>query len=201
MWTALPTELVLHIGTFVQHRDARCMQASCVDWGRVWTSAGLLCPHPAIQFIDLCTVGHCINRNYVLRAIEPFLAPGKTGTLSYHVLRFMVFLFPVRFLASVGRLIQLEALEHRCMHLEKTLVFWCACTVVHEHKVHQPSLQPVGPTPRRFLKQSLCIETVGVWCALLLFLAIPTTVAVTISVGILGCVYLSGSFLAREMIY
>ena len=196
MWAALPKDLMLHLGTFVHHRDARCLQATCTKWERTWTGLGLMSPHPAVQQIGLCTVGHCINRQYIIDNLEPFLAQGEARGTIYRVLQFMVLLVPVRALASVGRVLRLLALERHCIDTEKTLVFWCNCTF-HAYRVRKPEVCLLGWTPvkepdARYEPDSLCV-----WGFVLLLMSIPTSVCA----GILGFTYGTGYFLYRTLLH
>ena len=199
MWATLPKDLLLHLGTFVHHRDARCMQATCSNWEREWTKAGLMSPHPVVQQIELCTVGHCINRQYVSDTIEPFLVHREARGTMYHALHFMAFLVPVRALASVGRVLQLRALERHYARMEKTLVFWCNCTF-HAYKVSKPEVCLLGPTPRWFVKEPICVDNMGVWWILLLFMSIPSSILLVCSVGTLGFTVITGYFLYHNCV-
>ena len=149
MMARLPQELLLYVGGFLHHRDARCMQAVCIQWEKIWTRAGLASPHPAVHSIEICATLRCLNRQYLIDEIEPLLAARGTvsANMPFQVLRFVLLLLPVKGIAFLACQIRLTALQRNCTHFEKSMVFWCSCT--HDFTAETPLVYFTGPEEKR----------------------------------------------------
>jgi hypothetical protein len=177
MWHTLPADLLVHLGSFLPHRDVRCLQATCVRWARTWASKGFVFPHPIVQQIDVCRQINCINRQGVHERIEPFLsyAPEERPfAVGYQLLKFMVLWIPVKALSS---LLRHTMLGPRCTTLETSLVFWCNCRrYVFPVAAIRHVCCPRGTSPGwRTMKES-CADNVYVWCFLIVMTSIPTSI-------------------------
>jgi hypothetical protein len=181
MWQQIPADLLIHLGQFLHHRDARCMQATCTNWEQIWSISGLVSPHPCVQHIEMCDKFYCLNLHYVINTIEPFIMHGDIS-LTLHVLQFMMFLTPVKFVWSIADALHLKTLACLCIQSERYLVFWCDCT---DHKQ--------GDIPRICLQESddhyehdvkpLYTDSLCVWALLMsfsiAFLVIPIMISST----------------------
>jgi hypothetical protein len=128
MWNTLPDELLVQVGDFLLHRDARCMQTTCVNWENAWTHVSLAVPHPHVRQIEVCDTVHCINRRHIIENIEPLLVFGDPSQLDVHrMLQFMVLLVPLKILSCVIGLCRLPLLQLQFQEIERSLVFWCTC--------------------------------------------------------------------------
>ena len=187
-WTTVPEELLLLMGGFLHHRDARCMQAVCTSWGHIWTRAGLASPHPAVHQIEICATINCRNRQHLIDAIEPLLAPGTAAaTLPFHVLKFLVLLLPVKGIAFIAHSLRLTVFKRKCTHFETSMVFWCNC--IHDEVTADPLLVHfTGPEEKQGWvrrRQTPIDQNLNVWVfligpTLVLYVACTVIVSATI---------------------
>ena len=180
MWQHIPLDLLMHVGEFLYHRDVRCMQATCTDWEKIWTMAGLVSPHPLVLNIEMCDTFYCRNRQYVIDTIEPFIMRGKTS-LTLHILQFMMFLPQVKFVWSVADMLHLKTLACLCRQSEKYLVFWCNCTDHDQGEIPRICLTGSDYHDERKLDQT-DPDSLYAWTLLMsicvFFLFIPTMIIV-----------------------
>lgn len=132
MASHLPTDVLMHIGDFLLHRDARCMQATCVDWRKAWATASLRVPHPCVRQIEVCHAIHCFNRRHIIKHIEPMLLFGKqTETEVQRMLYFMALMPLVELLVQMSRLCRYPGFQVRATTMQSSLTLWCRCR--HRH--------------------------------------------------------------------
>jgi hypothetical protein len=198
MWEHLPADLVLHVGTFIHHRDARCMQSTCTSWEQIWTRIGLASPHPDVQHIELCSRLFCTNRQFVIDTIEPFIR----HRTSPNVIQFMTCLIPVKVIASVTHMIGYASIEDRCKQFEKSMVFWCRCA--HHVQTDDIPVVLVNMEDDRDVhlcsyREAACTDSLYVW-AFLIFVNmciffVPMAIIVTLCLVIMTVLCIAGNFL------
>ena len=189
MWKNIPADMLMHVGQFLHHRDARCMQSTCTDWDQIWTSGGLVSPHPVVQTIEFCDKYYCTNRQYIINDIEPFIGVRKNN-LSVHVVLFMMFLTPVRCTWSVSQRLHLKTLSRRCKQLENSLVFWCDCEDTEKNNTPLICLEDHQGVSRRIRTEPI-VDNLYVWICLSIILSVPTMMIVTSCTTVLVVVYIS----------
>jgi hypothetical protein len=168
MWNTLPDELVISVGAFLLHRDARCMQATCVNWEKTWTAEALVVPHPFLWQIRVCHLVHCINRQYIIENVEPMLVFGDptTQTDIQRLLLFMILLIPVKLLSLLTGGWDYPLLQLQVQRIDRLLIFWCSCERPH-HSIHGVCVRSEGLTgsswPVRMVSRVTTIESLVLW--------------------------------------
>jgi len=180
MWTQMPADLVLHIGAFTGHRDARCMQSTCTSWEKIWTLAHLSVPHPAVQSIDVCGQEFCCNRQYVMDAFEPLMLPvadQPDGVL--RLLSFMTLLLPLLGTKYMASLVEWHEMEERLLMLGQSLTFWCNCdrhikSTTKVPAVHLQSDTDEIPYSHHTKQPNMTdTESLFIWCIIAVICSIP----------------------------
>ena len=196
MWEDLPTDLIMQVGQFLHHRDARCMHATCTNWEDAWTSAGLSLPHPDVQHIEICDKLYCTNRQHIIDEMEPLILVSATETSeTLRVLQFMMLLIPIKITSYISHRIGHKAIESVCIQLEKSMVFWCNCShyedlgnmpVVHFKSVDAQEYTWLFMDPDH--TNSLCV-----WIFLVVgsisLLFIPSVMLITLVMALASLVY------------
>jgi hypothetical protein len=184
MWNNLPADLLVYLGSFLSHRDVRCLQATCRQWERTWTTYGLACPHPLVHQIDVCLEIDCINRHRVCELIEPFVAHKHAEGLrkiSYRMIKFIVLWVPVRVLSSVVQDLRLSTLQRHCALWENSLVFWCNC---RRYVFPTVAIRHVRTRARTWRKKDdKRADNFYVWCFLVLMISPPILITLSTFVG------------------
>jgi hypothetical protein len=159
------------------------MQSTCINWENIWTVYGLVSPHPYLQSIDRCDKFYCTNRHYIINAIEPFLVVQKKSPI-IHIVLFMTFLTPVRFVWSVAQIIHLKTIARLFIQLERALVFWCDCEAAEKQyrpliciEYHKYDRTPTEPF----------VDNLYVWLLLSLIISVPV---ISSCVGLLMVAYI-----------
>jgi hypothetical protein len=169
MWNTLPKDLLKHVGTFVFHRDVRCIQAACTDWKHIW--AGLRCPHPDVYHIELCDAQSCQNRTYVIDTIEPFLACDVTRYREIvRSVKFMLLMVPYSCLVSMSRSLHLVKMERSFIRSRHSLIYWCNCRHFPQKRGDMPHVlvgRSPNVAPRWLFKHTVCENLILIWCLLL----------------------------------
>lgn len=180
MWAQVPDDIMLHIGEFVTHRDARCMQATCTSWQQLWTSVRLSVPHPVVYAIDICDKEYCINRQHVVDTLEPLMLSASRfqqyDTLC--IAQFMIFAIPLMSMKHVLYTMGIRTFENQFEQLERSLIFWCDC--VHHTESSTTSnipgvhLQTNDGCTYGFKRRShKDVDSMIVWCVMFTTLFIP----------------------------
>jgi hypothetical protein len=193
MASQLPTDILLHIGDFLLHRDARCMQATCINWKTVWTAAALRVPHPSLQHIEVCNAIHCFNRRHVIDQIEPMLVFGtQTETELQRILQFMSLLPLSEVLVWISRFCRQPRFELRATSMKRSLAFWCTCqhrnSLVPEVCTVTWTVPTIVDTPDFYFSTGHIIVWCSLWCMVGVFL-IPIMMTSTALFMVLAFVY------------
>jgi hypothetical protein len=198
----LPTDLIMHVGGFIHHRDARCMQATCTKWDQAWSSAGLASPHPHVQHIQICDKLNCANRQYIIDKLEPLILLIATDTSeTLRVLQFVMLLIPIKITSYIAHIMGQTTIESLCIHSEKSMVFWCNCEH-YEPSENIPVVCFKGVDDRDYpwiFMEPDNTHSLMVWLFLvagsLYLLFIPTVTIITLSTVIVSFVYVIGKCL------
>ena len=170
MWNTLPKDLLKHVGTFVFHRDARCIQATCTNWNHIFTD--LICPHPDVYHIEICDAQSCQNRTYVIDTIEPFLACDVTRYREIvRCVKFVLLLVPFKFMALTAKSLHFVTIERSFVRLQHSLMFWCNCKHFSQKRTDMPRMlfgRSVEGTSRWLFKHTVCeTNLLIIWCLLI----------------------------------